>query len=104
MSTNQRRFNDAGVILLAVGIPCLLLSLIMLSQRQTVAALLFGAHFFFGIPVTASDSMALVFATIGGVAGMLMSLALVVTGVIYAARGPKPQSGPGGTEAIPTPR
>lgn len=104
MSTNPHRSNNAGVILLAVGIPCLLLSLMVLSHRQAVTAILFGVHFFFGVPVTAAGSMALLFVTLGGVIGLLMSLTLIAVGVVYAARSSKLQSGAGGAEGIPTPR
>lgn len=101
MST-QRESNRAGPILLAVGIPCLLLSLIVFSQRQDLATFLMGARFLFGMPLASTDALKLYFVCMASVIGLLMSLTLIVSGIVVFLRSPRVQSGPEDASAMPT--
>lgn len=103
MSTNGRNSNPA-VTLFAFGIPCLLASLLVYSQRHLMAASLFGARFLFGVPLTGDDSLKLLFVGFGSMVGILMSLALIVAGVIAFARSSQVRSGSEPAATLPTHR
>lgn len=104
MSNNQQGSTNATLILLAVGIPCLFLGLMVLGQRQDVASLLFGAHFLFGIPVTQADGLKADFVGFMSTIWMLMSLTLIVAGVIVFVRNARPKGSPEGADAVAAPR
>jgi hypothetical protein len=104
MSTKQLETNNASLPSFATGILCFILSLLSYSQRYSVAAVLFGAHFFFGVPLTGDDSLKLLFVGLGSLVGLLMSLALIAAGAIVFARASKPENGTEGATTIPTHR
>ena len=104
MPLNQHESTRASLILLAVGIPCLLLSGIILSQRYDVAALVLGARFLFSLPFSSADSLKLLFVELVSVAGLLMSLTLIVAGVAVFARSSRAPIASEAVDAMATPR
>jgi hypothetical protein len=104
VSTNQHPPASAGMALGASGIGCLVMSLMIYSQRQFFAALLFGAHFLFGIPLTGDDSLKLLFVGLGSLVGVVSGFVLVIAGVIVFARAPRLASGSEGVVDLPTAR
>lgn len=102
MYTSRRENNNASVTLFAAGIPCLLLSLLVYTQRHMVAAILLGARFLFGMPLTGDDSLKLLFVGFGSLVGTLMGLALIVAGAIVFARTSRAQNESEGATTIPT--
>ncbi len=103
MSKNPRDLTRASLTLFATGIPCFLVSLIILGQRHAVAAMFFGARFLFSVPLTEDDSLKLLFVTCGSLIGSGMGLVLIGAGVIVFARASRVISSTG-VPPVPTNR
>jgi uncharacterized membrane protein len=100
----QRQSLQAHTILLLTGGLCTLLGLFAYVQRVAFAQLFLGARFFFGGPVTNVDGFKLLMVSGGSVLAAVSGIAILVVGVVYAARSSAVAAGAQVDPAAPAPR
>lgn len=104
MHTQQREPGNASLALFASGIPCLIVSLIVLSQRKAVAAIFFGAHFLLGMPLTGDDSLKVLFVGFASMIGIAMGVILIAAAAMVLGKATRAQASPRAATTIPTDR
>ncbi|MFL6202113.1 MAG: hypothetical protein ACJ76J_23310 [Thermoanaerobaculia bacterium] len=86
MSEVQRQQASRGMILLVIGGLCILLGLVLFSQRLGLAETFLGAHFLFGIPVSNGDALKVLVVAIGTSILVIKGIVLAVVGLVMFSK------------------
>jgi hypothetical protein len=86
MSKVRQSYIFSTMLLLGIGLLSLLGGLVLLSERATVSALLFGATSSLGVPASDMDLLKSLYVDCGAIIAMAQGAILFVVGLFRVAR------------------
>lgn len=103
MITLPRESPLTGVLLALGGILLIAFGFFAYGQRQAIAALIFGADFLFGIPVTKNDAWQAQFVGGESILAIVGGVLLIISGTVIARiRMRRAQNAQPGSSPVPT--